>query len=49
MNNHTKWIQYICNPLMRKFGWNIVSIWDEADKFVEYQIRKYPENYKIVK
>ena len=47
--SHIKLLQYICNPLLRKFGWNIVSWGGEDDKFIKYEMRRYPEFCKIHK
>ena len=48
MKSHKTWFKVIFNPILRKFGWSIVSVF-EGDKLLEYQLRKYPENCKVIK
>ena len=45
---HRTWFKVIFNPILRKFGWSIVSVF-ENDKLLRYELRKYPENCKIIK
>jgi hypothetical protein len=46
MKSHKTWFKVIFNPILRKFGWSIVSVF-EGDKLLGYQLRKYPENCKV--
>jgi hypothetical protein len=43
---HQKWFKVILNPLLRKFGWSIVSVFKE-DELLGYELRKYPEHCNI--
>ena len=47
MDNHRTLLKVILNPMLRKFGFSIVSVL-EGDKFIKYQIRKYPECCEII-
>ena len=47
LNNHITWFKKILNPIFRKLGFSIVSVFE--DKTLRgYQLRKYPQNCKIV-
>lgn len=46
MKTHRTPLKILVNPILRKFGWSIVSVFN-GDAFIKYQLRKYPENYKI--
>lgn len=48
MKQHRVWFKVILNPILRKFGWSIVSVFDN-DKLLGYKIRKYPEYCKVIK
>lgn len=41
--NHRTWLKIILNPILRKFGFQIVSCFSEQDKFLRYEIRKVNE------
>ena len=47
MKQHRVWFKIILNPILRKFGWSIVSVFDN-NKLRGYQLKKYPENCKII-
>jgi len=49
MERHWTLLKAILNPILRKFGWSIVSIFDENEKFIKYQIREYPKYCGIPK
>lgn len=39
--NHRTWLKVILNPILRKFGFQIVSCFSEQDnKFLRYEVRK---------
>ena len=48
MKQHRTYLKILLNPIMRKFGYSIVSVFDN-DQFIKYQIRKYPENCRVIK
>ena len=41
---HRTWFKLLLNPILARFGWIIVSVFDENDKILGYEIRHYPEN-----
>jgi len=45
--NHRTWLKAILNPIVRIFGWTIVSLF-ENQKFQNYAIRKYPIGCKVI-
>jgi hypothetical protein len=45
---HRTWFKVILNPILRMFGWSIVSCF-ENDKLVKYKIKPYPEYCSIIK
>ena len=47
MKPHRTWFKIILNPILRKFGYSIVSVFS-GDKLIGYQLRKYPENCKLL-
>jgi hypothetical protein len=47
MAHRTK-LKMILNPILRKFGWSIVSVMNN-DVFIKYKLRRYPENCPIIK
>lgn len=47
--NHRTWFKVIFNPILRIFGFSIVSIFDENDKLIEYKLRHYPKYCKVNK
>lgn len=44
---HRTWFKVIFNPILRKFGWSIVSVFS-GDKLLGYQLRRYPENCEVI-
>lgn len=46
MNNHRKWFKILLNPILRKFGYSIVSCF-KGNTLIRYELRKYPENCPI--
>lgn len=40
-------MKVILNPILRIFGWSIVSVMQD-DTFIKYEVRKYPENCKVL-
>lgn len=46
---HRTWLKVICNPILRKLGWSIVSVMDENNNFIKYQIRSYPKYCPVIK
>ena len=50
MTQHRTLIKVIFNPILRIFGWSIVSVFnDDYTKFIKYEIRRYPEHCEIVR
>ena len=45
---HRVWFKVIFNPILRKFGYSIVSVFSN-EKLLGYQLRKYPENCEVIK
>ena len=45
---HKTLLKIICNPILRKFGYSIVSH-IENNKFIKYEIRLYPKYCKVIK
>jgi hypothetical protein len=41
---HKTILKLLFNPILTKFGWIIVSVFDETNNFICYQLRHYPEN-----
>jgi hypothetical protein len=48
MKTHRTWFKVIFNPILRKFGRSIVSIFS-GNTLKGYQLRKYPENCEVIK
>lgn len=48
MENHKTLLKIILNPILRKIGFSIISVFDN-NKFIKYQIKKYPKYCKIIK
>lgn len=45
MTHHWTLLKALVNPILRRFGWVIVScIDDETQQFVRYELRRYLEN-----
>jgi hypothetical protein len=44
---HRTKIKVLLNPILRKIGFSIVSVFDD-ENFIGYQIRKYPKYCKII-
>ena len=47
-NNHRTLIKIIFNPILRFLGFSIVSVFDDCDNFVRYEIREYPRYCRII-
>jgi hypothetical protein len=47
MGIHRTKLKVLLNPILRIFGWSIVSVMQD-DTFIRYEIRKYPENCKVI-
>jgi hypothetical protein len=43
--SHRRWFKVIFNPILRKFGWQIVTQIDKKENFIGYILKKY-ENSK---
>ena len=43
---HKTLLKILLNPILTKFGWIIVSNFDENDNFVNYDLKTYPEHCK---
>lgn len=43
MKNHRTWFKVMFNPVLRLFGYHIVSVFDDNDKLLGYRLRKYPQ------
>lgn len=41
--NHRTLLKIILNPILRKFGFEIVSCFSEQDEFLRYELRKVNE------
>lgn len=46
---HRTVLKIIFNPILRKFGYSIVSCFDEKDNFMKYKIREYPKYCKVIR
>lgn len=44
---HRTLLKIILNPILRKMGWSIVSVFNN-DTFIRYELRKYPQYCKII-
>jgi hypothetical protein len=44
---HRVWFKVLFNPILRIFGWSIVSVFDERWFLERYEIRRYPEHCKV--
>lgn len=42
---HRTALKIVLNPILTKFGWIIVSVFED-DVFLRYELRHYPENCK---
>jgi hypothetical protein len=47
IQQHRTKLKIILNPILRKFGWSIVSCF-EGENFVGYKLRRYPQYCKII-
>ena len=48
MECHRTWLKVMLNPILRWFGWQIVSVIDtETDKFIRYELRRYSLDVKV--
>ena len=47
MAHRTK-LKIILNPILRRFGWSIVSVMSNGI-FIKYELRRYPENCPVIK
>ena len=45
---HRTLLKIILNPILRKLGWSIVSVFID-DTFVRYELRSYPQYCKVIK
>ena len=48
MNYHRTWFKILFNPILRKFGWSIVSVFND-NKLKGYQLKRYPQYCKVLK
>lgn len=48
MKRHRTWFKVIFNPILRRFGYSIVSCLKD-DRLVRYELRKYPQNCPVIK
>lgn len=48
VKQHRTLLKIIINSILRKFGYSIVSVFNE-NKFIKYQIKKYPEFCPVIK
>jgi hypothetical protein len=44
---HRTWLKIIVNPILRKLGWSIVSVF-ENEKFIKYKILPYPKYCPVI-
>jgi hypothetical protein len=49
MIKHRTLLKIIINPILRKLGYSIVSVIDDNDKFIRYELREYPKYCKVIK
>lgn len=50
MKQHRVLFKVIFNPILRMFGWSIVSVFNADNKrFIRYELRKYPEHCEVVR
>ena len=48
MINHRIWFKILFNPILRKFGWSIVSKYcNNKNKIIGYELRKYPKYCEV--
>jgi hypothetical protein len=40
---HKAWFKVLFNPVLTKFGWIIVSHFDDSNKLLGYSFYEYPE------
>ncbi len=43
---HRTWFKLLFNPILTKFGWIIVSVFNYNDDLLGYEFREYPEQCK---
>lgn len=49
MKSHRVWFKILFNPILRKFGYCIVSVVDiNRNKVIRYELRRYPENCPVI-
>jgi len=46
---HRTLIKMLLNPIFRKLGFSIVSLFNENNEFLHYQIREYPKYCRVLK
>lgn len=45
---HRTWFKVLFNPILRKLGWSICSVFDDETRtLIGYKILPYPENCKV--
>jgi len=42
--SHKHILKLILNPILTKFGWIIVSVFDNNDNFIKFSLKTYPEH-----
>lgn len=47
-NPHKKWFKILFNPMLRKFGYSIVSVF-ENDILLRYELKEYPKYCAVIK
>jgi hypothetical protein len=48
MTQYRTLLKILLNPILRKFGWCIVSCIDDTDKFLGYGFKPYPECCSLI-
>jgi hypothetical protein len=49
MKRHRTFIKVFLNPYLRYLGYSIVSVLDENDVFIRYEIKPYPQYCRKLK
>ncbi len=46
---HRTILKILLNPILRKFGYSIVSHINDNGEFIKYEIRSYPQYCKVIR
>jgi hypothetical protein len=45
---HSVWFKRLLNPILRKCGWSIVSVFNDRGVLLRYEMRKYPKHCALI-